>query len=54
VGSKASAMPSVTAVTMFTHRIWIGVTGNDMPSSSARMMVEASPAFVGRVQLMTF
>ena len=47
-------MPSVTAVTRFTHRIWIGVTGSVMPSSSARMMVVASPAFVGSVQLMTF
>ena len=54
VGSKASAMPSVTAVIMFTHRIWIGEMGRLNPSSSARTTVMASPALVGSVQLMTF
>ena len=54
VGPKASAMPSVTAVIRFTHSIWIGVTGNIIPSISARMMADASPALVGKVQLMTF
>ena len=54
VGSKARAMPSVTAVIRLIHRICTGVTGSVMPSSSATMIVIASPALVGSVQLMTF
>lgn len=54
VGSKASARPSVTAVIMLIHRIWIGVTGSVRPNSSATTIVIDSPTLVGRVQLMTF
>jgi len=54
VGSKASASPSVTAVTMLIHRIWIGVTGKAKPKASAVRMPRASPPFVGRVQATTF
>ncbi|MNL62003.1 hypothetical protein D3C87_1859840 [compost metagenome] len=54
VGSKAKARPSVTPVTRLTQRIWIGVTGRLVPTSSATMTVKASPVLVGSVQLTTF
>ena len=54
VGSKASARPSATAVTMFTHRICIGVIGRVSPSARAPRMVSASPPLVGSVQEITF
>ena len=54
VGSKASARPSVIAVMRLIQRICTGVTGSVMPKSNATMMVVASPAFVGNVQLITF
>ena len=42
------------AVTRLTHRICTAVIGSVIPRNSARMMVKASPALVGRVQLITF
>ncbi len=53
-GSKASDKARVTAVIMLIHRICTAVMGSAMPARSARTMVIASPALVGRVQLITF
>ena len=38
----------------FTQRICTAVIGSAMPANSATMMVIASPALVGKVQLITF
>ena len=48
VGSKASAMPSVTAVIMLIHRICTGVIGRVWPRSTAVAMIKASPPLVGK------
>ncbi len=53
-GSKASASDSVTAETMFTHRIWLAVTGRDRPASRANKITPASPIFVGRMNSSDF
>ena len=53
-GSKASASPSVTAVTMLIHRIWTGVIGRVSPRRIAMMIANASPMLVGRDQAITF
>ncbi len=47
--SKASASASVTAVTMFTHRICTGVIGIVRPNSTAQKTIAAWPMFVGRM-----
>lgn len=53
VGSKASVIPSVTAVTMLIQRIWTGVIGSTRPSRIAATIARDSPALVGSVQAMT-
>ena len=46
-GSKASARPSVTALIMFTHRIWTGVIGSVVPARIASRMISACAVLVG-------
>lgn len=54
VGSNARAKPRVMLVIRLIHRICTGVSGSAMPATSATITTSASPALVGRVQLMTF
>ncbi len=53
-GSKASARASVTAVTVFTHRIWPAVTGNANPANNASRITPASPPLVGSMNSSDF
>ena len=53
-GSKASARARVTALTMFTQRIWTAVSGKVMPSAMAATTISAWAPLVGRMKMIAF